>query len=34
MDLIEKELSCPFGYVLSKHSYTRGDYHIGRVSYM
>lgn len=34
MDLVEKELSCPFGYVLCKPSYSKGDDHIGRVSYM
>jgi len=34
LDLVEKELSCPFGYILEKPSYTKGDDHIGRVSYM
>ncbi len=34
LDLVEKELKCPFGYVLSKPSYIQGDDHIGRVAYM
>ncbi|MGF7144460.1 cellobiose phosphorylase [Anaerotaenia torta] len=34
MDLVEEELSCSFGYVLMKPSYTKPDDHIGRVTYM
>ncbi len=30
---MERELSCPWGYVLNKPCYTKGDDHIGRVSY-
>ena len=33
MDLVERELSCPWGYLLNKPSYSHGDEHIGRVSY-
>ncbi len=33
MDWVERELSCPWGYVLNKPCYTKGDDHIGRVSY-
>lgn len=34
MDYIEKELSCSYGYVQQKPSYTKGSDHIGRISYM
>ena len=33
LDFVEKELGCPFGYVLAKPSYTKPDEHIGRVTY-
>lgn len=33
MDLVERELATPWGYVLNKPCYTRGDDHLGRVSY-
>lgn len=34
LDFVEKELSCKFGYVQNKPSYSKGDDHIGRVTYM
>jgi cellobiose phosphorylase len=34
MDLVERELKCDYGYVQLKPSYTAGDEHIGRVSFM
>ena len=34
MDFVEKELSCEYGYVQNKPSYSKGDDHIGRVTYM
>jgi cellobiose phosphorylase len=34
MDLIEDQLSCDFGYVQVKPSYSKGNDHIGRISYM
>lgn len=34
MDLVEEELGCEFGYVQVKPSYSKGDDHIGRISYM
>jgi len=34
MDLVEDKLGCSFGYVLNTPSYSSGDDHIGRVSYM
>lgn len=34
MDYVERELSCKFGYVQQKPSYSVGTDHIGRVSYM
>jgi cellobiose phosphorylase len=33
MDLIERELSCPFGYVLNKPAYRTPDRRIGRVTF-
>ncbi len=33
MNLVEQNLKCPWGYVLSKPSYTKGDDHIGRASF-
>ena len=33
MDLVERELATPWGYVLNKPCYTRGDDHIGRITY-
>ena len=34
MELSEEKLGCPFGYVLNTPSYSVGDPHIGRVTYM
>lgn len=34
MDLVERELSCSFGYVLNKPAYSARDDGIGRVTYM
>lgn len=34
LEFIERELSCPFGYVQLKPSYTKGTDRIGRISYM
>ncbi len=33
MDYVEKNLSCDFGYVQNVPAYTKGDDHIGRVTY-
>ncbi len=33
MDLVERELSCEFGYVQQKPCYTAPDSHVGRISY-
>ena len=33
MDMVERELGCPFGYVLNKPAYSRGNSHVGRVTY-
>lgn len=33
MDLVERELSCGFGYVQQKPCYTTPDPHVGRISY-
>ena len=33
MDLVERELSCSFGYVQQKPCYTTPDPHVGRISY-
>ncbi len=33
LDMVERELSCPFGYVQQKPCYTTPDPHVGRISY-
>ena len=33
MDLVERELSCDFGYVQQKPCYDKADPHVGRISY-
>jgi cellobiose phosphorylase len=34
LDLVERELKCPYGYVQLKPSYTKGSDRIGRITYL